>query len=160
MEEIDQKEYVSVHVRDNSQWRAANRGNDLNNFFEVLDKYPTDEVFFLASCDENVSLSFRKRYGKRIIELENKDVRSSIDAVTELFLLSRGKELIASYGSTFSEVAWWLSGADIKVIEVGSGNERYMNMAAKIKYKLYEVAKYGFMATLSDAFYQIKRQYK
>lgn len=160
MEEIDSKEYVSVHVRDNSQWRAANRGSDINKYFVVLDKYPADVVFFLASCDENVSSSFRERYGKRIIELKNKNIRSSIDAVAELFLLSRGKEFVASYGSTFSEVAWWFSGASIKVTEVGIGNERYMNTVAKIKYKLYEIAKYGLMATLSDALYQIKRQYK
>ena len=38
-----------------------------------------------------------------------------IDAVADMWLLGRGREMIASPGSTFSEVAWWWSGARIPV---------------------------------------------
>ena len=124
MEELKNKEnYVSVHVRLNSEWRKYMRGNkrDLRRYFKVMDKYPSDTKFYLASCDEVVAAEFKKRYGGvRILELPDKDYIGLKDAVADLFLLSRGEELIGTYGSTFSEVAWWLSGCQQKVQIIGS----------------------------------------
>lgn len=114
-------EYVAVHIRISKEWADWNRGGyeQIPLFIEAMKKYPKDTMFFLASFDTHVSETIKKSFPNRIIELPNKDLESSIDAVAELYLLSKGKELIATYGSSFSEVAWWLSECSQKVTVVG-----------------------------------------
>lgn len=113
--------YISVHVRLNAQWKQFDRGkdNDLKKYEEAMKRYPSDTVFFLASCDAAVAEYFKERFKERIIELPDKDYIGSIDAVADLYLLSKGKEMIGSYGSTFTEMAWWLSGCLQKVMIIG-----------------------------------------
>ena len=116
------KKYVAVHIRLSKEWAFWNRGGyeQIPLFIKEMKKYPKDTVFFLASFDFYVSETIKKAFPGRIIELPDKNLESSIDAVAELYLLSKGTELIATYGSTFSEVAWWLSGCSQKVNVVGS----------------------------------------
>ena len=50
-----------------------------------------------------------------------------VDAVADMWILGHGREMIASPGSTFSEVAWWWSGARMKVKQLASEyNQREM----------------------------------
>lgn len=115
---------ISVHIRAGRFWNEYGRGNrdSVNDFIEVMKKYPKDIIFFLAAADENVSIRVNEEFPGRIIELENKSYTDSIDAVAELYLLGKTNTLIATYGSTFSEVAWWLGGCKQKVAVVGEIN--------------------------------------
>lgn len=125
---------VGVHVRLNNQWRQFNRGTDdvIEEYFAQMDSYPKDYKFYLASCDELISKKFKEVYGNRIIELIDKDFIGSIDAVADLYLLAKTKELIGAYISTFTEMAWWLSGCSQKVIIMGKkGYENNIEEAQK-----------------------------
>ena len=127
--------YVSVHIRLDNVWKEWGRGTDkdINDFFSVMDNYPKDTLFFLASADPRVAAKFVKRYGKRIIQIPDKDFSSEFDAVADIYLLSRGRELIASYGSSFSNLSWWLSGCKMKVTVVGDSQNWQHNGVPKPK---------------------------
>ena len=116
------EKYVAVHIRLSKEWATWNRGGyeQIPLFVKAMKKYPQDTLFFLASFDKYVSDTIKKAFPNRILELPNKDLESSIDAVAELYLLSGGTDLIATYGSSFSEVAWWLSRCSQKVTVVGT----------------------------------------
>lgn len=123
MEELERPdEYIGVHIRLNEEWKQWNRSNGAgtSQFIRVMKKYPKDTKFFLASCDAAVAEEIKMAFPGRILELPEKDYLGDIDAIADLYLLAGGKELIATFGSSFSEVAWWLGGAEAKVRVVGS----------------------------------------
>lgn len=114
--------FVGVHIRLNQEWKEWNRsnGSGVNQFIRRMKKYPKDTIFFLASCDAEVAEKIKKAFPGRILELPEKDYLGDVDAIADLYLLSKSKKLIATFGSSFSEVAWWLGGANMPVDVVGS----------------------------------------
>ncbi len=115
---------VSVHIRHDAVWRYWKRwaDNDIDMFIDAMNKYDKDTYFLLACADQEIYEMMLKTFKDRIISIPNKKVdnTSNIQDVAELYLLSKGKELIATYGSTFSEVAWWLSDCSQEVTVIGS----------------------------------------
>lgn len=113
---------VSVHVRLGRYWNEFGRGNRdaIELYIEEMHKFSLDTIFFLASASPVVSARIRKAFPNRIIELPDKDFQDAVDAVAELYLLGKGKILLASAGSTFSEVAWWLGGGQQRVKVIGN----------------------------------------
>lgn len=123
MEELKMpSDYVGVHIRLNEEWKQWNRsnGSGTRQFIHVMKKYPKNTAFFLASCDEKVAEEIKRAFPNRVYELPQKDYTGDVDAIADLYLLAGGKELIATFGSSFSEVAWWLGGAKAEVKVVGS----------------------------------------
>lgn len=123
MEEVQLPEsYVGVHIRLNDEWKQWNRsnGSGTREFIRVMKKYPRDTKFFLASCDVKVAEKIKSAFPGRVLELPGKDYLGDIDAIADLYLLAGSNELIVTFGSSFSEVAWWLGGAKAKVTVVGS----------------------------------------
>lgn len=116
------KHYVGVHVRLNEEWKRWNRsnGSGVRQFVRVMKKYPKDTVFFLASCDGRVAEAIKKVFRERVLELPQKDYLSDVDAIADLYFLAKSDKLIVTYGSSFSEVAWWLGGAKSQVQVIGS----------------------------------------
>lgn len=114
--------YVGVHVRLNEEWKQWNRsnGSGVKQFIRKMKKYPKDTLFFLASCDAKVAEEIKRAFPGRILELPQKDYVGDIDAIADLYLLAESEKLIATFGSSFSEVAWWLGGAESEVEVVGS----------------------------------------
>ena len=133
---------VGVHIRLSSEWIEWNRGkqDDVRKYIKVMKRFPVDTFFYLASYDSSVAQIVKEEFPNRIIELPNKNYDDLLDAVADLYLLSETRELIVTYGSTFSEVAWWLSGCSQKVHIVGSyskwkngGSNRYYGWRAKLR---------------------------
>lgn len=112
----------AVQVRNNSDWNNFGRNESLENYFKEIDKIPSEEKIYLSAMNSEVAEIFKDKYGERIIELNNKNYSSMIDAVTDLYILGNSKNAIYSYGSTFGELAFWLGGAKQKVTIVGSEN--------------------------------------
>jgi len=113
---------ISVHIR---SWADAPKrayNYSIKNYFDEMDKY-VDSSFFLA-CDSEMELEkYKSRYGDRIIvhdltPHERKTLNPYQIAMAEMYLLSKNRMIIASYASTFSEVAWWLGGASADVYVV------------------------------------------
>lgn len=115
---------ISVHIRHNEDWKHWNRWDegDIPRFIEIMKPYDDETYFFLACCDSNVRNVILEEFAGRIIELPNKkfNENSNLQDIAELYLLSKNKILIGTYGSTFSEVAWWLSGCSQEVKIIGS----------------------------------------
>lgn len=123
MEELSMPpNYVGVHIRLNEEWRRWNRshGSGVRQFVRKMRQFPKDTNFFLASCDAEVAEQIKRAFPGRIWELPQKDYLGDIDAIADLYLLSESERLIVTFGSSFSEVAWWLGGAKAQVQVVGS----------------------------------------
>ncbi len=115
---------VSVHIRHNSVWRMWKRwaDDDLNQFINKMKEYDENTSFILACADQEIYNQMCKIFEGRIVSLPDKQVtdKDNFQDIAELYLLSKGRELIATYGSTYSEVAWWLSGCNQKVTVIGN----------------------------------------
>jgi len=80
--------------------------------------------FLLVSDSDDVVSSLQREYGQqRMLHYPRRTARNaswrSVDGIAEdlidMLLLSRTRDLLASYLSTFSEAAWWLGGATASV---------------------------------------------
>lgn len=112
---------VAVQIRNAPDWEEnGGRNEPLETYFAIMDGFPADTVFFLSAMNASVAASFYQRYPGRITELPGKDYGSMVDAAADMFLLGRASRAVYAYGSTFSEVGWWLGGAKTDVIIAGS----------------------------------------
>ena len=84
-------------------------------FLKKMVEYRPEQKFFVSCMNAEMSKMVHNRFGDRVIELPNKNYKSMVDAVADMWLLGAGKELICQYPSTFGEVAWWWHGARTKV---------------------------------------------
>lgn len=114
---------VAIQVRNNKDWNEWGRDESLDLFCNEIDKYDFNTVFYLSAMNKNISDLLKNKYPNRIIELPNKNYLSMIDAVADLYLLSRCKSAVYSYGSTFAELAFWLNGAKQQVIMLGDDSK-------------------------------------
>lgn len=113
---------ISVSVR---SWVEAKERQqslfDIQNVFRRMDEH--EQSNFFVSCDsEDILKALINRYRSRIISYPKKtginDRRSRTgmqDILIDMLLLSKNSRLIASYLSTFPEVAWWFGGGNAKV---------------------------------------------
>lgn len=113
---------IGIHIRHNKAWEDAGRSNiSLEEFFSCVDSHLTPyNKIFIATPSEYIYDAVSSYYGERVISLPDKDYSSSRDAVAELFLLSKCKVLVGTFGSTFSEFSWYLSGCSQSVTIVGA----------------------------------------
>lgn len=117
MAEIQLQQHdVAVHIRISLDKKDAANVPRVETYIRHMRAFPENTRFFISAMDETVSAIFHKSFGDRIIELPNKKYRSMIDATADMFLLSQPSTLIASRGSTFGEVAWWLGGGRQRVV--------------------------------------------
>lgn len=111
---------VCVHIRNNSDWGAFGRNEDLGKFVSAMNRCPADTIFFLSAMNRAVADFMRGVFPGRILELPEKNYCSMIDATADLYILGSAQKAIFSFGSTFCELAWWLGGAKAEVVLVGS----------------------------------------
>ena len=114
---------VAVHIRHKDDWKRWNRWgeNDIDKFIEEMHKYDSDTYFYAACLCQEVHDAIYSEFKDRIIALPNDySKKNNILDVAELFLLSKPKKLIGTYGSTFTECVWWLSGCTQDVTIIGS----------------------------------------
>lgn len=110
------KDVVGVHVRRTDNSQSILHSPDFL-FFEEIDKRIAenpDVSFYLATDDETVKRRFKERYGKRITSdrtpASRKSKEAILDAAIEMCILSKSKEIIGSYYSSFSEAASIIGG--------------------------------------------------
>jgi len=113
---------ISLSIR---SWPEEDMRKDglfrIENVYRLVDKYNTANFFVSSDADWIVNKLILK-YGGRILFHPKRKVaggRTSStgmqDILIDLLLLSRNKHLVASYFSTFSELAWWFGGCKAKV---------------------------------------------
>jgi len=111
---------VCVQIRNDEDWKRSGREERLELFVAQLRTYPSDTPLFLSAMNHAISIYMRQRFPNQIIELPNKDYKSMVDAVADMYLLGSRENGVFSYGSTFSEVAWWIGGCQQRVQVVGT----------------------------------------
>jgi len=109
--------------------------------------------FFLATEDKETETKFRNIFGNKIIiyskKTENREDEGSVEeALIEMLILSRTNKILGSYGSTFTEMAWFFGKCNpvIKIIINETAFKRYLNfkknkktLIQKIKKLVYEL---------------------
>ena len=120
IEALPQNIDYALQIRNNKDWNDFGRNESMESFFNELRKLPKGSKVYLSAMNKEVADEIKNNFGEMIIELPNKNYSSMIDATADMYMLSRAKYGIYSYGSTFSEFAFWLGGAKQKVITVGS----------------------------------------
>lgn len=90
----------------------------------LLESVSPDRRFFVVSDDDDVVPWLANLVGEdRVLAFPRETRRRAswqstqgmVEDLIDMILLSRARELFASYLSTFSETAWWLGGARAKV---------------------------------------------
>lgn len=109
---------VGVQIRNTGICSDKKDVCSLETIFAAMEKESPITVFFISAMNSEISAVFKKRFGQRIVELPEKVYTSMVDAVADMYLLGRCSKMIASPGSTFSEVAWWWGGAQIPVVHL------------------------------------------
>ena len=119
-EDLYDGNFVALQVRNNSDWSKFGRNEDLEKFFNAIEKFPTDTKFYISAMNDEISDIFKNKYPDRILDLPNKDYSSMTDAVSDLYIMAKAQNAIYSYGSTFAEMAWWFSGGTQKCTVIGT----------------------------------------
>ena len=110
---------ISLHIR---SWNRNGENSrqkilfNLDNFITEIKKYPENN-FYLSSDSSEVIKILKNNFNNQIItyprktSLDNsRDFSEGVqEDLIELYLLAKNNNIIGSYGSTFTEVAWWLA---------------------------------------------------
>lgn len=129
IEKQEIEDYIALQVRNSPDWEKWGRNSDLNNFKDEIKNCPKDAVFYLSAMDKDIIHKINKD-NRTMIELKDKDYSSMYDAVADLFMLSKAKKAIYSYGSTFGELAWWLN-KDYQEVSIIGNNQNWKTLKGK-----------------------------
>jgi hypothetical protein len=119
---------IGVHVR---SWYCGRQNWHSNQtFVDEIEKLDSNSKIFLCTDNSNVSDYFIQKYGDRILKYpqnlyntpnlaesgHNYNINDNINAFVDMLLLSKCSKIIGTFGSSFTECAWWFSGCNAKVI--------------------------------------------
>jgi len=114
---------IGVHIRRTDNVDSI-QNSPLELFEKTMDRMimeQNDTLFYLATDDESVRFKLKEKYQNRLITASGLISRSSeqgiLDAVSELYLLSRCSLILGSYYSSFSEMAARIGGVENKTIK-------------------------------------------
>jgi len=106
------KKMVGIHIRRTDNLRAIH-ASPLEAFISVMKekiREDSETQFFLATDNKSVEKDLRQKFRNRIISYESKCLernssRGIKDALIDMLCLSKTKEIVGSYWSSFSEVS-------------------------------------------------------
>lgn len=126
----DWENVIGLHIR--SWWADGERSTWHDNLIyeEELDKIDSNTKIFLCSDNFEVIDYFFNKYGERVIVHPQKlhdrkfnpldqyhnDIQLIVDGFIDCLILSKCATIVGTWGSTFTEVAWWFSGCNSNVI--------------------------------------------
>ena len=101
---------------------------DFEGFEKEVQKLEPNQKFFFSSDNFDINNYYKNKYPDQIITLPRTvdvirndghydDVQQTKEAFLEMYLLSQcKKKIVCTFGSTFSECAWWFGGCAAEVI--------------------------------------------
>lgn len=114
---------IGVHIRRTDNLNSIGKSQDMLfiNCMQKKLKKNSKTLFFLSSDDLKTEETFKKEFGDNVITRINKDIsrnnKNGIqDAVVDLYVLASTKEIIGSYGSSFSRTASLINGIPLTII--------------------------------------------
>ncbi|MCK4553272.1 hypothetical protein KAT80_03640 [Candidatus Pacearchaeota archaeon] len=150
---------IGVHIRGgdfkfikNKIGHVSNDKQFIKEMKRELEKNPKTK-FFLATEDKETENKFLKIFENEIIvyhkKTKKRDEEGSVkEALIEILLLSKTKRILGNFGSTFTEMAWFLGNCkpEIQIIINKQAFERFRlnekkknNFINKIKKFVYEL---------------------
>lgn len=119
-ENILENHVVGVHIRRTDHAQAI-QNSPVELFVKKMDELLDQcDGFYLATDDASVKAEMRQRYGLKIVtydcNMKRDSVQGIVDAFIDLYMLGSCKEIIGSYGSTFSRVAAMLNNIPLQII--------------------------------------------
>lgn len=113
---------VGVHIRRTDNLKAIQE-SPTAAFVVLMDAYPPETRFVVATDDPVERAFFEERYGgDRVITvaevLNRTSSMGSIDAFLDLLALSKCQEILGSFHSSFSEIAAAYGGCPLKIVRV------------------------------------------
>jgi len=128
---------VSVSVRSWIESKDRSKFFNIAEFYEIMDRM--DNANFFMSCDSPEVLNrFAEKYGDRLIYYPKRTFmgdRNSVngvqDVLIDLYLLSKNNRIIVSFGSTFSEMAWWFGNCQAEVELIGINEKHKKSILVK-----------------------------
>ena len=123
MKSLNRKRRVGIHVRQTDHWFAI-QNSPIELFIkkiqEEIDLYGNNVCFYLASDSLEVKNKIISLFGEKIITSKKKTSRNNkagiIEAFIEMIVLSKTDKIYASYGSSFSETAHYLSDNEYETV--------------------------------------------
>ena len=124
-ENMKDKNIIGVHIRSWNRDNEAYRSHlyDIAKFIYYMEQYKENNYFFVSSDSQEPIKILKSKFNNIITYNRESDLHSSRlntnglkDDLIELYLLAKGKMLIGSHFSTFSEVAWYLAGCPKTII--------------------------------------------
>jgi hypothetical protein len=120
------KEIIGIHIRRGDFRTLKSKVGFVSSdekFIEEIEKeikLNSKVKFFLATDEKETEEKFKKIFGNRIIFYEKNTKKREEDgsvkeALIELLLLSKCKLILGSFGSTFTEMAWFFGNCRPKV---------------------------------------------
>jgi hypothetical protein len=115
------KKAVGIHIRRTDNIHSI-KGSPTTAFFEVMDKYPSSTLFYVATDDIKERYALLNRYPGRLLLratlcLERHTLEGVQGAVLDFFALARCTEILGSVSSSFSELAGMYSGIPLHIIQ-------------------------------------------
>jgi hypothetical protein len=101
---------------------------DFAGFEKEVEKLNANQKFFFSSDNLKFNEYYKSKYSNQIITLKRSvssitndghydDIQQTKEAFLEMYLLSQcKKKIVCSFGSTFSESAWWFGGCKAEVV--------------------------------------------
>lgn len=118
------KEIIGIHLRRTDNIYSI-KNSPLSLFITRMDQELTRDpnlYFYVASDSLSDKLELKKQFGDRIImslkEAQRENVNGIIDALVELYILSRCKKIYGSSHSSFSILAAELGGAELEILSL------------------------------------------
>jgi hypothetical protein len=113
------KNCTGIHIRRGDYMNGKDRigfvsdDESFINRMNELIKINSKERFFLCTDSEETQQKFIKIFGKRIItftktNFDRNGVIFTQEGLIDLLILSKTKRILGTYGSTFTEMSWWL----------------------------------------------------
>lgn len=114
---------IGVHIRrtDNKQSIMCSPDSLFLSIMEKRIEENDQTKFFVASDDPKVLHALVRRFGARIMcgdmQVSRKNLSGMLQATADLWALSRTKEIIGSYYSSYSEMAALIGGIPITIVK-------------------------------------------
>ena len=113
------KRLVGVHIRRTDHVKAIQESPS-SGFWAAMEAEPATTIFYVASDSEEERQAAAGRYPGRVITgakyLGRSEPHECLEAMLDLYCLSRCSKIIGSYESSFSEVAAWWGGIPLEIV--------------------------------------------
>lgn len=119
---------VGIHIR---KYHPSTNNISFDEYIKHIDRVYNGQDIFICTDDKDILDKLLSRYpqGKYYDgnEFGTVETMRSGSALIDMYLLSKCGTIIGSNGSTFNEVAWWLSG--LKANRIGVPNTHFVKMS-------------------------------